>query len=58
MNRVKSNVASQYDVMPKILSFILVVERLLKEDSQGYILKSNARNPFPTGYKQEVDVMG
>jgi hypothetical protein len=35
---------------------ILVVERLLKEDGQGYVLKSNARNPFPTGYKQEVDV--
>jgi hypothetical protein len=33
-----------------------VVERLLEEDGQGYILKSNARNPFPTGYKPEVDV--
>ena len=35
---------------------ILVVERLLQEDGDGYVLKSNARNPFPTGYKPEVDV--
>jgi hypothetical protein len=35
---------------------ILVVERLLEEDGDGYVLKSNARNPFPTGYKPEVDV--
>jgi hypothetical protein len=35
---------------------ILVVERLLEEDNEGYVLKSNARNPFPTGYKPEVDV--
>ena len=33
---------------------ILVVERLLEEDNEGYVLKSNARNPFPTGYKPEV----
>ena len=35
---------------------ILVVERLLEEDGEGYVLKSNARNPFPTGYKPEIDV--
>jgi hypothetical protein len=35
---------------------IIVVEPLLKEDRQGYILKSNARNPFPTGYKPEINV--
>ena len=35
---------------------ILVVERLLEEDNEGYVLKSNARSPFPTGYKPEVDV--
>jgi hypothetical protein len=35
---------------------ILVVERLLEEDGDGYVLKANARNPFPTGYKPEVDV--
>ena len=35
---------------------ILVIERLLKEDGEGYVLKSNARNPFPTGYKPEFDV--
>jgi hypothetical protein len=35
---------------------ILVVERLLEEDNEGYVLKSNARNPFPTGYKPELDV--
>ena len=35
---------------------ILMVERLLKEDVEGYVLKSNAKNPFPTGYKPEIDV--
>jgi hypothetical protein len=35
---------------------LLVVERLLEEDGEGYVLKSNARNPFPTGYKPEIDV--
>jgi hypothetical protein len=33
-----------------------VVERLLEEDGEGYVLKSNARNPFPTGYKPEINV--
>lgn len=27
---------------------ILVIERLLEEDNEGYVLKSKARNPFPT----------
>jgi hypothetical protein len=36
---------------------ILVVERLLEEDGKGYVLKLSARNPFPTGYKPEIDVM-
>jgi hypothetical protein len=35
---------------------ILVVERLLEEDGEGYVLKSNAKNPFPTGYKPEINV--
>ena len=35
---------------------IQVVERLLEEDGEGYVLKSNVKNPFPTGYKPEVDV--
>jgi hypothetical protein len=35
---------------------ILVVDRLLEEDGEGYVLKSNAKNPFPTGYKPEIDV--
>ena len=34
----------------------LVVEQLLEEDNKGYVLKANARNPFPTGYKLEIDV--
>jgi hypothetical protein len=29
---------------------------LLEEDGEGYVLKSKARNPFPTGYKPEIDV--
>jgi hypothetical protein len=35
---------------------ILVDEHLLEEDGEGYVLKSKVRNPFPTGYKPEVDV--
>jgi hypothetical protein len=35
---------------------VLVIERLLEEDGSGYVLKSNARNPFPTGYKPEIDI--
>ena len=35
---------------------IIMVECLLAEDGEGYVLKSNAKNPFPTGYKPEVDV--
>jgi hypothetical protein len=35
---------------------IQVVERLLEEDGEGYVLKSNIKNPFPTGYKPEIDV--
>jgi hypothetical protein len=35
---------------------ILMVERLLEEDGDGYTLKSNVKNPFPTGYKPELDV--
>jgi hypothetical protein len=33
-----------------------VVERLLNDDGKGYVLKSNVQNPFPTGYKPELDV--
>jgi hypothetical protein len=35
---------------------IQAIEWLLEEDGEGYVLKSNARNPFPTGYKPEIDV--
>jgi hypothetical protein len=35
---------------------ILIIERLLEEDNKGYILKSKVHNPFPTGYKLEVDI--
>jgi hypothetical protein len=33
-----------------------MVERLLNDNSEGYVLKSNVRNPFPTGYKPKLDV--
>jgi hypothetical protein len=33
-----------------------VVKRLLEEDGEGYILKLNAKNPFPTGYKHKINV--
>jgi hypothetical protein len=35
---------------------ILIVKCLLKEDGEGYILKSNTCNPFPTGNKPEINV--
>ena len=35
---------------------VQVVEQLLVEDNEGYQLKSSAKNPFPTGYKLELDV--
>jgi hypothetical protein len=36
---------------------LLVIERLLSKDGDGYVLKSNVKNPFPTGYKPEIDIM-
>ena len=35
---------------------IKVVEALLREDDPDAKLKSTARNPFPSGYKPELDV--
>ena len=35
---------------------IFVVEQLLEEEGDGYVLKTNAHNPFPTGYKPEINV--
>ena len=35
---------------------IKVVETMFTEDGEGYVLKSNAKNPLPTSYKPEVDV--
>ena len=35
---------------------IKTVEDLLEEDGEGYVLKSNAKNPTPTNYKPELDV--
>jgi len=34
---------------------VQVIEQLLDEDGDGYVLKS-CKNPFPSGYKPEVDV--
>ncbi len=36
---------------------IKVVEALLREDDPDAKLKSTAKNPFPSGYKPELDVM-
>ena len=33
-----------------------MVEQLLEEDGQGYVLKNNVKNPFPLNYKPELDV--
>jgi hypothetical protein len=36
---------------------LLVVEQLLSEDGEGYVLKTKVKNPFPTtSYKPELDV--
>jgi predicted NAD/FAD-binding protein len=35
---------------------LTVVEQLLQEDGDKYVLKSNVWNPFPTGYKPEIDI--
>ncbi|KAG7370061.1 reverse transcriptase RNA-dependent DNA polymerase [Nitzschia inconspicua] len=35
---------------------IRVVEDLLKEDGQGYVLKRNCKSPLPLGYKPELDI--
>jgi hypothetical protein len=35
---------------------IKVVEDLFAEDGEGYSLKSSVKNPFPSGYRPEVDV--
>ena len=35
---------------------VKTVEKLFEEDGEGYVLKSKAKNPFPSGYKPETDV--
>ena len=35
---------------------IKVVEHLFVEDGEGFSLKNNVKNPFPTGYWPELDV--
>jgi hypothetical protein len=35
---------------------LLVVKRLLTKDGDGYVLKLNVKNPFPTGYKPEINI--
>jgi hypothetical protein len=35
---------------------IKTVEALLEEDGEGYVLKNAVSNPFPNGYKPELDV--
>jgi hypothetical protein len=35
---------------------LLMVKRLLNKDGEGYVLKLNVCNPFPTGYKPEINV--
>ena len=35
---------------------VKTVERLFNEDGKGYVLKSNAKNLFPSGYRLELDV--
>jgi hypothetical protein len=35
---------------------IKTVEGLFSEDGEGYVLKNNAKDPFPANYKPELDV--
>ncbi|KAG7369925.1 reverse transcriptase RNA-dependent DNA polymerase [Nitzschia inconspicua] len=35
---------------------IRVVEDLLNEDGEGYVLKRNCKNPLPQGYRPELDI--
>ena len=35
---------------------IKTVERLFEEDGENYMLKNNAKNPLPSGYKPELDI--
>jgi hypothetical protein len=35
---------------------IRIVERLFEKDGEGYALKSNVTNPFPSGYRPELDM--
>ncbi len=39
-----------------VKSAIQVVEQLFEEDGEGYVLKSNVKNPLPSGYKPELDI--
>ena len=35
---------------------IITVERLFEEDAEGFTFRNSVKNPFPTGYKPELDV--
>jgi hypothetical protein len=35
---------------------IVIVECLLNRDGNGYSLKNQAKNPFPSNYRPELDV--
>ena len=35
---------------------IITVERLFEEDGEGFTFRNSVNNPFPTGYKPELDV--
>ena len=35
---------------------VITVERLFEEDSEGFTFRNSNKNPFPTGYKPELDV--
>ena len=39
-----------------VKNVITTVERLLEEDGEGFTFRNSVKNPFPTGYKPELDV--
>ena len=49
---------SEWSMSPRtyVKNAIKIVENLLAEDGDGTGMKSSARNPFPSGYRPEMDV--
>ena len=40
-----------------VKNVIITVEQLFEEDAEGFTFRNSVKNPFPTGYKPELDVI-